>query len=359
MRMLAVIRRRIMSDSPTRNRAEPRPTLKTIAGITGLAVATVSRALNDAPDIGEDTKKRVREVARKIGYRPNRAGVRLRTGRTQVIGLVLATDDHMMNHTAQLIYAVSAALKQSSYHLIITPYAMGDDPMDAVRYIVETESADGLILNQIQPNDPRIRYMKEQGFPFAAHGRTDMGLDHPYYDFDNAEFGRLGVRDLRARGRKRLCLIPPRGDQTYAQHMRTGFAEATADLEAEIIENVNSDSSSAELDAEAERIFASADTPDGLLIGSANATMAVVRACEARGLEIGRDVDIVSKEAVQFLRLFRSELIVYHEDVQIAGAFLADAVIRAIEAPDMPPLQSVDGPMDVIHGETARALSTG
>ncbi|MBC7479941.1 MAG: LacI family DNA-binding transcriptional regulator, partial [Pseudorhodobacter sp.] len=62
-----------------------RPTLKTIAAETGLAIATVSRALKDAPDIGEETKRRVRETAERLGYRPNRAGVRLRTGKTNVI----------------------------------------------------------------------------------------------------------------------------------------------------------------------------------------------------------------------------------------------------------------------------------
>ena len=66
-----------------------RPTLKTIAFMTGLGVTTVSRALKDAPDIGAETKERVRMVARQLGYQPNRAGVRLRTGKTNVIALVL------------------------------------------------------------------------------------------------------------------------------------------------------------------------------------------------------------------------------------------------------------------------------
>ncbi|MEP3303717.1 MAG: LacI family DNA-binding transcriptional regulator, partial [Roseibium sp.] len=65
--------------------AGQRPTLKTIAFMTGLGITTVSKALKDAPDIGEATKKRVRLVADQIGYRPNRAGVRLRTGKTNVI----------------------------------------------------------------------------------------------------------------------------------------------------------------------------------------------------------------------------------------------------------------------------------
>ena len=70
-------------------RTEKKPTLRTISEISGLAVPTVSRALNDAPDIGRETKQRVREIAREIGYVPNRAGVRLRTGKTNVISLVL------------------------------------------------------------------------------------------------------------------------------------------------------------------------------------------------------------------------------------------------------------------------------
>ena len=53
-----------------------RPTLKTIAYMTGLGITTVSRALKDAPDIGAETKERVRLIARQIGYQPNRAGVK-------------------------------------------------------------------------------------------------------------------------------------------------------------------------------------------------------------------------------------------------------------------------------------------
>ncbi|MEJ1992395.1 MAG: LacI family DNA-binding transcriptional regulator, partial [Maritimibacter sp.] len=97
-----------------------KPTLKTIAEISGLAVATVSRALNDAPDIRADTKVLVRRIAAEVGYVPNRAGVRLRTGRTNVISLVMSTEHSMMNHTAQLIWSVAEELRHTPYHLIIS-----------------------------------------------------------------------------------------------------------------------------------------------------------------------------------------------------------------------------------------------
>jgi len=325
---------------------EERPTLKTIAQATGLAVATVSRALHDAPDIGERTKARVREVAQELGYRPNRAGVRLRTGKTNVISLVLSTEEHVMNHTARLIYSIADALRGTPYHMIVTPYTSADDPMDPIRYIVETKSADGVIINQIQPDDPRVRYMSERGFPFATHGRTEAGLSHPYFDFDNRRFAELAVEELVRRGRRRLALLAPPVDQTYAGHMIDGFTDAARRLTCyhRVLDSITSDSSIGLVESEMATLMAGDDHPDGIVVGAASATMAVVAAAEAAGKQLGRDLDIVSKEAVPFLRFFRNEIIVVHEDVKEAGRSLAHALIHAIENREEPALQSLDTP---------------
>ena len=188
-----------------------RPTLKTIAYMTGLGVTTVSRALNDAPDIGQATKERVRLVAKQIGYRPNRAGVRLRTGKTNVISLILSVETEVLGLTSHLVYGISEWLAGSPYHLIVTPYNLRSDPLDPVRYIVETGSADGIIFSRIEPQDARVRYLHERGFPFATHGRTEMGIEHPFFDFDNARYGELAVERLAARGRRRLALLRAAG----------------------------------------------------------------------------------------------------------------------------------------------------
>ncbi|MGO4838351.1 LacI family DNA-binding transcriptional regulator, partial [Rhizobiaceae sp. 2RAB30] len=142
-----------------------RPTLKTLAFMTGLGVTTVSRALKDAPEIGAETRKRVQLVAKQIGYRPNRAGVRLRTGKTNVISLVLNTEEQIGGFVSDMVYGISEFLAGTSYHLIVTPYSRNNDPLEPVRYIVETGSADGIIISRIQPDDPRVRYMVEHGMP--------------------------------------------------------------------------------------------------------------------------------------------------------------------------------------------------
>lgn len=330
-----------------------RPTLKTIAAETGFAVATVSRALKDAPDIGESTKQLVRDAAARLGYRPNRAGVRLRTGKTNVISLVLSTETDMMNHTSRLIYSIAAALRGTPYHLIVTPFFPDQDPMDPVRYIVETESADAIILNQTKPDDPRIRYMSERGFPFATHGRTEMGIDHPYFDFDNEGFGRIAVKALAERRRKRLLLIPPPRVHAYARHMMTGFADAAAEegVSFEIVTEVTSDSGGVAVEEFMAARMARGPRPDGILCGSTTAAMAAVAGAERAGLTLGADFDLVAKEAIRFLHRFRRNILVVHEDVSAAGDFLARAVVSAIEDPARPRMQGLESPKRVEGSE--------
>lgn len=326
-----------MTESPLPLVGAERPTLKTIAAATGLAIATVSRALKDAPDIGEETKRRVRETALKLGYRQNRAAVRLRTGKTNVIALLLSTESDVMNHTSKLLYSIADALRGTAYHLVVMPFFRDQDPMDPVRYIVETESADGIILNQTKPDDPRIRYMTEHHIPFATHGRTDMGLDHPYFDYDNEAFGHLAVQALAERQRRHVYMIAPPRNHMYARHMIMGASqEATArNMRFELADTVTSDSSADDIEAAVAQRFSDA-APDAIIAGSTTGAIAAVAGVESAGLQIGKNLDVVSKEAIRLLHRFRKEMIVVNEDVARAGNFLARAVMAAIEgrAPD-------------------------
>jgi LacI family transcriptional regulator len=338
--------------SPDRDRratpdpADARPTLKTIARMTGLAVATVSRALSDAPDIGADTKIRVRKAAQAVGYRPNRAGVRLRTGKTKVIALAHATDHDFVNHVARLTSAIARELRDTGYHLIITPFFPDEDPMTPVRYIVETGAADGVILNETQPVDPRVDYLLSHGVAVATHGRTATPGRHPSFDFDNAAFARLAVERIASRGRRRLLLVLPPGQMSYARHTRTG-ALAAGDahgVAVEILDTATSHDRALAIEAALADRLGQGDLPDAILCASTAAGMAAVAAAEARGLVIGRDLDIVGKEALPFLSRLRRELLVVPEDVGRAGRFLARALVAAIQDPKAPPLEGLDVP---------------
>lgn len=331
-------------------RGDGKPTLKTISRISGLAVPTVSRALNDAPDIGSDTKKLVRKIADEIGYVPNRAGVRLRTGRTNVISLVMSTEHDLMSHTARLISSVAGGLRHTPFHMIMTPFFPDQDPMEPVRYIVETGSADAIILNQIRPQDPRVAYLMDRKFPFATHGRTDWADQHAYYDYDNNAFGRLAGQRLAARGRKHILLIAPPRPHNYATHMITGVTEAAqaAGIGLTIPDDVTSDMASAEVVTILRRALDANPQIDAIVTASTSSAMAAVAALEQHGARVGQEIDVFAKEAVPFLKLFRADILTISEQVNTAGDFLARAAIQAIRKPEEPPMQALEVPSDEV-----------
>jgi LacI family transcriptional regulator len=323
-----------------------RPTLKTIAFMTGLGITTVSRALKDAPDIGAETKERVRMVASQLGYQPNRAGVRLRTGKTNVIALVLSIDEEIMGFSSQLVFGISEVLTGTPYHIVVTPHSHSKDPMLPVRYILETGSADGVIISRIEPDDPRVRLLSERNMPFATHGRTDAGQTHPYHDFDNEAFAHQAVQKLVARGRKRIALLQPPSKLTYYTHTRIGFQTGLHDYGAEEVPlRVTIDTPLDEVRNAVETLMRSSNAPDGIVCLAGSAAIAVNAGIEAAGKRLGHDVDMASKESAPILNWIRPEIITAYEDVRHAGREMAKAVIARIDGVEPELLQSISQPV--------------
>ena len=328
--------------------------------MTGLGVTTVSRALKDAPEISQATRARVQTVARQIGYQPNRAGIRLRTGKTNVIALILNAEEEVMGMTTRMALGMSEVLSEAGYHLIVAPYSHASDPMDPVRYIVETGSADGLVLSRTAPDDPRIRYLLDRGFPFASHGRTEMGTAHAYHDFDNCSFALDAVRKLAELGRRRIALLAPPPTMTYHFHMRDGFEQGLAEADADEIAltSVSVDNSMEEVRAAAVRLMRR-KRPDGIICSSGRAAMALVVGIEQAGFVVGRDIDIVSKQPVNLLPWYRPALWVVDEDIRLAGRSLARLLVARINGADPATLCSIEQPPAVRQQDLTADAGSG
>ena len=323
-----------------------KPTLKTISELSGLAITTVSRALSNAPDISISTKEKVKKIADEIGYIPDRAGVRLRTGRTNVISLIMSTDSEIMDMTGRLISSIALGLRGTPYHLNMTHHFPGDDPMKPIKYIVETGSADALIFNQVQPNDPRVHYLIEKKFPFTMHGRSCPNEKQSFVDYDNGEFAKIAIEKLVKKNRKHILMITPPQNQSYGLEM-VQSAKNTAEkhnISLIIAPIITSDSSITLISDTVSKQIINNKKIDGILVGTPKGAMAAVAGFEKLNLTIGQDIDLVAKDAVNFLKLFRNQIIVINENVEIAGKKLAEAAIHAAQNPDSEPIQYIDRP---------------
>ena len=326
--------------------AVAKPTLRTIAELTGLAVTTVSRALGGAPQIALETRQKVQRVAEEIGYLPDRAAQRLRTGRTNVITLVLDPHEEILGFSTSLIRGLTEALRNTAYHLVVTPHFANAPSTDPIRHIMRNRMADGIVFSRTEPFDERVKLLLEHDFPFVCHGRTELGTPHPYVDFDNYSFSYEATKRLIGSGRKRLAIIMPPRRFTFFQHVQYGFMSAVREsgVSFELAEGVDLDSSAADIQAQVFQRLGEPNPPDGYVCGGEVSALAVMAAISDRGLNPGRDIGIVAKRTSGLFNLVRPQIDTIYEDITDAGWQMGRALLAAITGRDPNELQILQKP---------------
>jgi LacI family transcriptional regulator len=322
-------------------RKSGKPTLRTIADLTGFAVTTVSRALSNAPQISLDTRKRVHEVAAEIGYLPDRAAQRLKTGRTNVISVLLDPHEEILGYGTSLMLGLATALKDTPYHLIVTPNFINDSNVDAIRYIIRNGMADGLIFSRTEPFDPRVRLLLENDFPFVSHGRTEFTTPHPYVDYDNFSFAYEATRRLIARGRRKPTIILPPKRMTFSQHLLHGFMTAVreAGVAYEIPTGIDLDCPVDQIRDYVSRRAGEPDAPDGFACGGEVSALATITGMSDHGLTLGVEYDIVAKQTSKLLVNIQPKVETIYEDLTGTGEQMGRILLARIAGDDTTDMQ--------------------
>ena len=331
-----------------------KPTVRTLAQATGLSLATVSRALSGSASVLPATRERVLTVARELHYVRDRAAVRLKTGKTQVLAFMMDRYDASQPGFKHLMLGISDATQGTDYHLIVLPDRPGVDPLSGVLYVVERGLADGLLMSHTTPDDPRVRYLLEQGFPFVTHGRTRLAQPHAWVDFANEQFAALGVQALAARGRRRLAILLPQPGSEFRDHLGDGFERACAahGVRGERVLSVS-------LDDGPEAIYrwarAEASRFDGIVLSLEAPALPLLGALADTQRQPGRDVDVVLKYSSDLPHFIRQPLIVCFEDLHLAGLTLGRQLLAQLQqAPGAAPQHVLFSPpaLETLHDLT-------
>jgi LacI family transcriptional regulator len=327
-------------------KAQGRATLKTISEVTGLSPSTVSLALRGGQRLKPETYKRVTEAAEKLGYIPDRAGVRLRTGKTNVIALVLERTDETIDFARYLIQGIGHAIQGTRYHLNVTPEFGNEITVDAIRYIMANKTADGVIITHTTARDERVQLLMDEGFPFVTHGRTEFYTPHPYNDYHSEEFVRLAVERMAQRGRKRLLLVVGR-ETTYNYYTIVTTYRRTAarlGLETQIISPAIDRPASAEMREFGREIAHMSPRPDGIICDNELRSIFMIAGLEDEGVLPVRDVHFICKQTSDILPALYPQIDTIEEDVLSAGMELAQLLIRRINGEPAEALRTLGEP---------------
>ncbi|MBD8891112.1 substrate-binding domain-containing protein [Roseibium litorale] len=280
--------------------------LKDLAKALELSQTTVSRALNGYPEVNEDTRKRVETMARKLGYAPNQQARRLATGRSMSIGHVIPRTLHeMMNPIfMEFIAGAGEAYSRLGYDMIIS--VVEDRQVEATyREIAAKKKADAVMVHGPRNNDKRHLLLKELGIPFLVHGRVPGAESSTsWIDVNNTRAFERATDLLLDLGHRRIAFLNGLENMDFAIRRRAGFERAFQNRglapdpslmrQSEMTEPYGADC--------ALEMLRTDKPPTAFLVSSMISAIGVSRAISLCGLEIGKDVSVITHDdALSFL----------------------------------------------------------
>ncbi|MGZ4131690.1 MAG: LacI family DNA-binding transcriptional regulator [Actinomycetota bacterium] len=187
-----------------------RVSIKDVAQEAGVSVTTVSHALNDKGRLNPETRRRVREVAEQLGYRPNPAARSLVSGHTGLIAAMASlppegVDFSEFGYFTELIAAASGTAVDRDYAMVVAPPSHAGFVWDRV-------SLDGVIVIDPIEGDPALPVLRSRGIPFVTIGRDPENGDGDAVVTSDEEQGTCAILDhLVEQGAERVALlsVPP------------------------------------------------------------------------------------------------------------------------------------------------------
>ncbi len=270
--------------------------IKKLAESLGLSKSTVSRALNGYSDVNPETRKKVFDTAKAMGYKPNATAKRLASGKSRNVGIVLPSNSRMFVSPAfsKVLAGVSTFLAKHDYQLMVTTIADFQDEKKVYQDFINSGMIDGLFVVRTRINDERITMLKERKFPFICHGFDEGFEPDSFVDVDNAEvFYRLTKRQIQ-HGHTQIAFLDGPSELTLSVSRFRGYHRAMEEAGLEVDPRWVRNGELSEDDAIrlAKEVLSLAKRPTAILCADDNMAIGTIAACEELGFLPGQNISI-------------------------------------------------------------------
>lgn len=198
--------------------------MKDIAKIAGVSVNTVSRALNDRPEINEETKRNIKKIAQELHYVPNTIAASLASKKSKTIGLVIP--DLCDPFFAMQARGVEDAAKKNGYSvIIINTDEIPQNELDAITTLYGIRVA-GVILTSVSLGMGHIEEMENRELPLVLLNRYLRQFDTDYVINDHRKGSYVATKHLLDLGHERIGIILGPERITSVQDRLSGYLNA-------------------------------------------------------------------------------------------------------------------------------------
>lgn len=272
--------------------------IKDVAALAGVSISTVSYVMTGKRPIGANTRRRVLQAARELGYLAKNGGPAPLSGETHFVALSSPVHDFTSytNYCAYFLNFLKAA-RQLGYETLLLTEETGDEQL---RSIIDTGMVDGVALMDVTMNDPRIELAQFSSIPLISIGHPMNEINVPCIDTDFIEMGEMIVQTLCCNGHRRILFAGGReidyernGGANYLIRLRASMHAAAARHKIHIDEEFTDEDDFDAAENLLERFISSENTAI-VTQGGPLFLNNLVAAARQRGMKIPQDLSLIS-----------------------------------------------------------------
>lgn len=316
-------------------------TIKDIANSLEISPSTVSRALNDHPNISDETKALVAAKAKEMKYQANFIAAGLRTRKSNSIGILVPHITSSFFSAA--INGIQRIVSEHGYFTIICQSNENyHDEVDQIRSLLSCK-VEGIILSISSETRiyEHLETLQAYDTPFVFFDRVAPGFDTPTVEANDFTGAYQAVEHLIKRGRKRIAHLGGPEELGISRRRYEGYLEAlkTFDYEVNADFAVFTDPESSHEHIIEEMFGDKSKMPDALFTFSDELAVEAILKLKRMGLNVPRDVSVVGFGNSNLCEIVEPHLTSVTHEPAVMGEAAADLLFKVIQNRHIPPHQ--------------------
>lgn len=319
------------------------PTLEEIAQLAQVSRSTVSRVINDDPNVSEKTRSRVRAVIQQINFQPNMAARRLAGGRTRIIGLVIPMGVSRLFSDPFfpiLIQGIASACNADE-HTVMLWLADPEFERRQISQILSNGLIEGIVVASNLLDDQVIQTLSSSHLPFVIVGRSPGHPEISYVDVDNQNGAYDAVSRLFRIGRSRIGTIAGPENMIAGSDRMQGYLAGLHDHGHIPNPSLIAISDFTEMGGyEAAQKLLKAH-PDAIFVASDTMAMGTLRALREARMRVPEDVAVIGFDDIPLAAHTIPPLTTIRQPIFQIGSLAVETLIQQIEKPAQQPRRIV------------------
>ena len=267
-----------------------------VAKLAGVSQSAVSRVFTKGASASAVTVQKVKKAADKLGYRPNVLARAMITGKSQIIGLVVAYLDNQFYPEA--LERLSNALQAKGYHILIFTAPNSIDDIESVVRDLMDYQVDGIIAASVSMSSSLAALCTKAGIPVVLFNRGQPGSGLSAVTSANVKGGYRATQALIDAGHSRIAHIAGWNGSLTGTDRQQGFENAIANAQLipfAIVDGMYDRDIAADA---ARQLMSSTSHPDAIFVGNDHMAFAVIDTIRFLGFTIPNDVSIIGYDDV-------------------------------------------------------------